>query len=229
MGLVAVPILTLVVRNEDRRGWLIRRLIHYAFRLFVKALVLGRIVTCEINGADKLRQPGLLIVANHPTLMDVVFLVGFVDNAICLVKKNLFDNPFMRFAIRGAQYINNVHPQQSIDKCVQALNQGHSTIVFPEGTRTSRGNKIRLQRGAAYVALQSGIRPTPVTIRCVPGWLTKEDHWYEVPRFPIKFRFDVGDDLSVQSSYSEATEGLQARRATDIIRQALFDDTTHSR
>jgi 1-acyl-sn-glycerol-3-phosphate acyltransferase len=224
-----VPILTIAVRDEDRRGRLIRRLIHYAFRLFVEALALGRIITYEINGAEKLRQPGLLIIANHPTLLDVVYLVGFVENAICLVKKNLFDNPFTRFSIRGAQYINNVHPQESIDKCVQALAQGHSTIVFPEGTRTSRGSEIRLQRGAAYVALQSGIDPTPVTISCVPGWLTKEDHWYEVPRFPIRFRFDVRDDLSVQSSYSEATEGLQARRATEVIRQALFDDATHSR
>ncbi|MDA1075506.1 MAG: lysophospholipid acyltransferase family protein [Proteobacteria bacterium] len=224
LSFIMVPVLYLVVWNSDRRAVLIRGLIHHAFRLFIEALVFFRVITYTVKGFDKLDQPGLLIVANHPTIMDVVFLVGFINNAVCLVKQSLFTNPFMGFVIRGARYINNDRPQQSIEQCVQALHDGLTTIVFPEGTRTARGKKIQLHRGAAYVALHSHLPLTPVSIRCVPGWLTKEDRWYEVPELPIRFEFSVGEDLSVQSSYSEPTEALRARHATAIIRQTLFGE-----
>ncbi|WP_245395071.1 hypothetical protein [methane-oxidizing endosymbiont of Gigantopelta aegis] len=43
--------------------------------------------------SDKLNRPGQLIVANHPTLIDIVFLISRIPYACCIVKDSLWHNP----------------------------------------------------------------------------------------------------------------------------------------
>jgi len=59
---------------------------------------------------EKLNRPGQLIIANHPTLVDIVFLISRVKQANCIVKQKLWHNPFMRGPILNAGYISNGDP-----------------------------------------------------------------------------------------------------------------------
>jgi len=40
----------------------------------------------EFEGRERLGRPGQLIVANHPTLIDVVLIVAFTPAPACVVK-----------------------------------------------------------------------------------------------------------------------------------------------
>jgi hypothetical protein len=42
-----------------------------------------------------------MIIANHPSLIDVVFLIGLVRQANCVVKQSLWENPFTRGPVRA--------------------------------------------------------------------------------------------------------------------------------
>lgn len=48
-----------------------------------------------------LERQGLLILANHPTLIDTVFLMAFVKHADCIVNNNLWRNPFTGGPVRS--------------------------------------------------------------------------------------------------------------------------------
>ncbi|MDR2215710.1 MAG: 1-acyl-sn-glycerol-3-phosphate acyltransferase [Nevskiaceae bacterium] len=178
----------------------------------------------ELVGVERLRRPGLVIVANHPTLLDVVFLLSVVPNATCIVRAGLSNNPFTRAAVRSAGYVCNDWGVELVDACVDALCAGSSLIVFPEGTRTNPLQAQKWHRGAANVALRVGRPLTPVTISCEPPSLRKGEPWWHVPPRRMYFSIRVLDDLPVVGESARLGGDVNAARGlTDQLRQLLTD------
>ena len=141
----------------------------------------------------RLREPGRLIVANHPTLLDVVLLVSQMPAVDCIVKRGLWRNPFLRWPVAWAGYLPNSEGEALIEECSATLRRGHSLLVFPEGTRTVPGKPLHMQRGAAHIALAAGCDILPVTIACDPPTLFKGNPWYRVPSRRFHLHVVVGD------------------------------------
>ena len=77
-------------------------------------------MTYQIEGGERLQRDGLLVLANHPTLIDVVCLISLLPNADCVVKRAVARNPFMRGPVRAAGYISNDDGAGLVDDCVAA-------------------------------------------------------------------------------------------------------------
>ena len=73
-----------------------RQTVSRLFWFFVRFMARTGVLTYDIQGAERLGRPGQMIIANHPSLIDVVFLIGLVRQANCVVKKSLWENPFTR-------------------------------------------------------------------------------------------------------------------------------------
>ena len=167
-------------------------------RLFIVVAQRSRTMSYELRGAERLGRPGQLIVANHPTLIDVVFLLAFARGAGCVVKQGLWRNPLTRWAVTLAEYTTNDPTVTMIEGATHALHEGQSLIIFPEGTRTVPGRPFVFHRGAANVALRAAAMVTPVYIRCEPVTLTKNEPWYRVPARRPHFTLVVGEDFDLQ-------------------------------
>jgi len=102
-----------------------------------------------------------MIVANHPSLIDVVFLIGLMRQTNCVVKQSLFQNPFTRGPVRDAGYISNDGSADMLDAAADALREGQTLIIFPEGTRTTPGAAPAFHRGGAAIALRGATIITP--------------------------------------------------------------------
>src|SRR6202008_1371053 len=93
--------------NRERRTTAARGVIRVTFRCIV-GLMQGRGgFRFEITGRERLEREGLLILANHPTLIDIVFLMAFVKHGDCIVKSALWRNPFTHATVRAAAYIRH--------------------------------------------------------------------------------------------------------------------------
>jgi 1-acyl-sn-glycerol-3-phosphate acyltransferase len=218
LRLVVFPLLSLLVRERGRRIVAARAVVRVTFRLFVGVMRALGVLRYEVHGLDKLDREGLLILANHPTLIDTVFLMAFVRNADCIVKGALWNNPFTRGPVRAAGYINNRGGPQLVDDCIGSLRSGMNLIVFPEGTRTGPGGAIELKRGAANIAVRGQRAVTPVLIDCQPPTLGKGEKWWRVPPRRAVFRIVVKDDIEVESfSGHGASEVMAARRLTEYL------------
>ena len=101
------PGIVIVVRDEKRRKRIARNVIHRTFQAFIAFIRAIGILDWEGRGLEKLQAPGQLILANHLTLIDVVFLFSFVPNACAIVKSSLAKNPFTWGALYAAGYITN--------------------------------------------------------------------------------------------------------------------------
>jgi len=166
--------------------------VHYGFYFFIGFMHRIGVMTYDIKGLEKLNKPGQLVIANHPTLIDIVFLISRIPAANCIVKEKLWHNPFMKGAVVNAGYISNGDPEKMINESVACLKAGGIMIIFPEGTRSIPGNDYKFQRSAAHIALQANTIVTPVTIHCSPSTLTKAEKWYQIPnrRFHLSMRVD---------------------------------------
>ncbi|MFA9440365.1 lysophospholipid acyltransferase family protein [Uliginosibacterium sp. sgz301328] len=219
LWLVVFPILNLVVRNRARRARIARDIIRLTWRMFIGQMHVLGIYTYEFIGEEKLRRNGQLILANHPSLIDVVFLVSHVRNADCVVKGPLARNPFTRGPVRAADFICNDSGEGLIDDCIASLRRGHNLIIFPEGTRTRPGEPMQLQRGAANIAVRGRRTMTPIVIQCDQPMLFKGQKWWRVPRRRPHYVFRVEDDIAVEDITDvSAGEARAARVVTDYLR-----------
>ncbi|HTD28366.1 MAG TPA: lysophospholipid acyltransferase family protein [Xanthomonadaceae bacterium] len=220
--LLIFPCISLLVRDPQRRSLHARAVIHRSFALFVQFMRRMGVLTFEIRGVERLQRNGLLILANHPTLLDVVFLISLIPNADCVVKSRLARNPFTRGPVKASGYVCNDSGSGLVDDCIASVRSGKNLVIFPEGTRTPRNGHRHLQRGAAYIALRGALSVTPVVIRCSPPTLSKGEPWYRVPPRCFHVTVEVGVDLPVAPFLAGTTEAIAARRLTDHL-VAYFD------
>ena len=217
LWILVFPVLSLLPGNSRQRAGRGQKTVCYSFYVFIGLMRRLGVMTYEIAGLDKLNRPGQLIVANHPTLVDIVFLISRIKQASCIVKARLFHNPFMRGPIINAGYISNGDPEQMIAECVAWLRSGGSMIIFPEGTRSIPGQPYRFQRGAAAIALQANAVVTPVTLTCKPSTLTKAERWYEIPERRFHLSMQVGDDIALDEFAAITPKSISVRRFTQYL------------
>jgi len=212
------PVLRLLAGSAARARLRIQRALQLTFKGYVLLMRLLGLLSYEVHGVERLWVPGRLIIANHPTLIDVVFMVSLMPRVDCIVKEGLFRHPFLRWPVIWASYIPNSTGEALVRDCAATLKRGNSLLVFPEGTRSVPGQPLRMQRGAAHIALASGAPILPVTITVTEPTLTKGHPWYRVPRARPHFCIKVGEPWS-PSVYNPAGEtgALAARRLTEFF------------
>jgi 1-acyl-sn-glycerol-3-phosphate acyltransferase len=224
-GLV-FPVLSVLPANRLQRIRRGQRVVHYSFYVFIGLMHRIGIMTYEINGLEKLNRAGQLIIANHPTLVDVVFLISRIKQANCIVKDSLWRNPFMRGPILNAGYISNGDPEKMIADCVACLQSDGNLIIFPEGTRSVPNKPTHFQRGAAAIALQANTIVTLVTISCTPSTLTKAEPWYHIPEHRFHLTMNVGNDVDLTAFTQIEPKSIAVRRFTHFL-ENYFSQNTH--
>lgn len=217
LRVLVFPLLSLLPgerQDKIRRGqwW-----VHGSFYVFIGLMHRLGVMSYRFEGVEKLNRPGQLIVANHPTLVDVVFLISRMPAVNCIVKQALWHNPFTRGPVINAGYISNGDPETMIAECVDWLKNGGQLVIFPEGTRSVPGRPYQFQRGAAAIALQANAIVTPVTIRCAPSTLTKAEKWWQIPARRFHLHAQVGDDLPLERFLAEPSKTLAVRHFNQFL------------
>lgn len=216
---IAFPVIGLTSADARLRRERKQYLIHLLFRTYIAAMRLLRLAFFDFKGLEKLRTaPGKMVIANHPSLLDVVILMALVPRAQCIVKQSLWESPYLGGLVRGVGYISNALPsEQLLQACRQSIEENACLIIFPEGTRTTPGMPMQLQRGFANIALLLGIDIQLVTITCTPPTLLKGQKWYAIPpRRPV-FCVDVGEMISVKHMLDDDERPLAARKLVRMV------------
>jgi 1-acyl-sn-glycerol-3-phosphate acyltransferase len=214
-SLTLFPLLYLLPFQQKHR-WT-RLLIAGVFRHYLNLLRWLGLLTYELQHVERLREPGQLIIANHPSLLDVVFIIALTGDTSCVVKGNLWRNPFTAIAVRSANYISNAR-EDLFTSCVDNLRRGNSLIIFPEGTRSQPDKPLRFHRGPSNVALSAGVAITPVIIRCEPAALLKREKWYKIPAEPPHYTIHVGERIATAAYLEGHLQSTAARHLTrDLV------------
>jgi 1-acyl-sn-glycerol-3-phosphate acyltransferase len=224
-SLLVFPALQVLAGNSERRQRWSRTFVRLYFRSFVSMMATFGVCTFDIDAetrASLANARGKLVVGNHPTLIDALVLLAYIDQANCVVKSALWRNPFLTVGIRAANYISNENTEELMSCCEAALSEGQALIVFPEATRTVPGQPIRPQRGAATMALRAKVQVQIVHIDCQPVFLSRHVAWYRIPRRKPCFIVRAGVSLWADDFLrSGGLRSIAARQMTGVIAREL--------
>lgn len=228
LRIAVFPLLNILLLPPHLRIMLARHVVRFTFRGFVELMRFLGVLSYDIQGLQRLNRNGLLILANHPTLIDTVFLMAFIKQADCIVKNALLSNPFTRGPVRAAGYISNKYGPELMDDCITSLRNGNNLIIFPEGTRTSRPGLMIFRRGAANIAIRGMHNITPVIIRCTPPTLGKGEKWWQVPPTRAHFNIEVKEDIDIRTFLANTSnESLAARHLTEYLQNYFIKENQH--
>jgi 1-acyl-sn-glycerol-3-phosphate acyltransferase len=230
LSLFVFPVVKLLNPDPMVRKRKARYLIHRCWRFFIAFMQSLGIFTFDLEQArrDLEGVEGKVIIANHPSLIDVVALISLIPKADCVVKQGLWDNFFLKRVVRVADFINNDQDvNKLIENCKKTLQEGYNLVIFPEGTRTVPNKPIKLQRGAANIAVRCEQNLLPVIIDCNPTTLTKQEKWYQIPSRRAQFSMRVIEEIDVTPFIqNEKNQSIAARRLTDHIQTVFTEETT---
>jgi 1-acyl-sn-glycerol-3-phosphate acyltransferase len=211
-----LPCLRLLPGTPEARQLRTRKLAHGCFSMLAVVLRRTGTMVFDVRHPERLHGRGRMILANHPSYLDVVMLLALVPEANCVVKRSLFRSWFFGGVVRRTGYVSNADPDSLVDDCAAVLARGDTLLVFPEGTRTEPGQPLRFQRGTARILLRSRCEFVPVILRCEPPVWAKGFRLTRIARQPFSIRVEVESALRAEDlgAIGDEEEAKAARRLT---------------
>ncbi len=223
LTLAVFPVLRLLPGPSKTRQKRARGIIKYSFKLFIWEMQwLGLLRVKSPKNLQHLVKGGVVVVANHPSLIDVVLLISVLPEVNCVVKEALWHNPFMRGVLKQAGYIKNAQGTKVISDGVADLKTGTSLLLFPEGTRSSQAGIGKFQKGAVRMALAAKCNILPVKLSCVPKTLMRGQKWYNIPPTQVHLYMEVLEIINPSAMVQkEESEPVSAKRITEHLRRTF--------
>jgi 1-acyl-sn-glycerol-3-phosphate acyltransferase len=170
-----------------------RRAIAGGFRAYLAFLQAFCACRFDLDGLERLRgEAPLVVVANHPSLLDAVMILSRLPGAACVIKSSLIDSVLFGAAARMARYIRNSAPLEMVLAARQELRGGAQLLIFPEGTRTRRFPVDRCLPSAGLIAGRSGVPVQALLVDLSSPYLGKDWPLFRPPALPLRCRVRVG-------------------------------------
>jgi 1-acyl-sn-glycerol-3-phosphate acyltransferase len=218
-NLAALLLYPLLSRDTGRRVG--RAGIAMGYRIFWWMARMAGMMRLHSQALDVLRdEPGLIVVANHPSMLDALMLVARLPRSACIMKASLMHNPFLAPGARLARYIRNDSPRGLIRLAVDDLRQGGQLVMFPEGTRTTRPPVNPFQRGVAVIAREAGAPIQTVFIDTSSPYLCKGWPLWRLPPLPIVFSVRLGRRFEPAADPAALLAEMEAYFAAGVHRPA---------
>lgn len=188
-----------------------RAAIAHGYRLFWTVACACGMMRIDARCLGALRdERGLVIIANHPTMLDALLMVAHLPHSACIMKASLMKNVFLGAGARLARYIRNDSARMMVRLAVDDLREGGQLVVFPEGTRTTGGRLSAFRPGVTLIARLAQAPIQTVFIDTDSPYLGKGWPIWRVPPLPIVFRLRLGERFAPMADSNALTARLES-------------------
>lgn len=188
-GVVSSPMLIL----EDGKPIILQAAKMWA-RVTIFLLKYVCCITSKIVGMNNIPKIPSIIASKHQSAWETIFFLVLFDNPVFVIKKELTKIPIYGWYLRKIGMIcidrkGGINALKQIKLGVEsAISQGRPVIIFPEGTRVSPNEKIKLKSGIKFlhesfpqvpiipIALNSGFYWINKSIETQPGIIKVKIH-----------------------------------------------------
>jgi 1-acyl-sn-glycerol-3-phosphate acyltransferase len=195
-----------------------RAAIAACFRCYL--FLLEHLCACRFDLAalDQLRDEGpLILVANHPSLLDVVLIVSRLPHAVCVMKAALMNNILFGSAARLARYIRNDTLLTIILHAREEVHEGAQLLIFPEGTRTTRFPVDPCTPSTGLIAKRTRIPVQTLLIELSTPYLGKAWPLFRRPTLPLAGRVRLGQRFAPPDNVDDFTRDLEAYFRQELV------------
>jgi 1-acyl-sn-glycerol-3-phosphate acyltransferase len=133
-----------------------------------------QLLSVEVRTQGELRAGPKLIVANHVSWLDIVVIHALCPQARFVSKAVVRDWPLIGRLVTGARTLlvdrqRRRDTARALDAIVQALNQGDTVALFPEGTTSDGAQVLDFHSSLLHGAVAAQVGVQPVALRYSEG------------------------------------------------------------
>ncbi|MCX2828423.1 lysophospholipid acyltransferase family protein [Bacillus pseudomycoides] len=147
------------------------RLVYKTTNWFGKKMVRVAGSTVQVNGIENVpKDKPVLVVSNHQSDMDIPVLLGYLNKPIGFVSKaEIKKFPIVPtwMELMNCVFMDRSNRRQSLQAIkdgIELLKNGHSIVIFPEGTRSKGREMGEFKAGSFHLAVKAGVAILPVTV-----------------------------------------------------------------
>jgi long-chain acyl-CoA synthetase len=211
-------------RSNRYPWWTVpRRLFNSVLRVLLKTRY-----SLEVDGLENLEGGGPFVFApNHSSHFDLLSIAGsvplrMINYTFAVAAKDYFFNRTWK-ALAARIFVNAIpfdrkgRVNESMDRCREALSEGASLVIFPEGTRSPSGELQDFKPGVGQLLAGHGkARAVPVFIDGAHGIMPKGSKGPGPGKLKIRF----GKPISFRELKAD-TEGY--RKVAERLRAEVVD------
>lgn len=200
---ILLPLRLLGVREPDARIDAAQDLLHVWSRRYFRFMSLLGILRAKYPDISAVpRDRGAVVIANHPSLLDVVFLMAAVPRLTYVAKASWLKSPLVGRLLQTCGHIaagrdaTAAEGALALERMVEVVRAGRLLLVFPEGTRSPRHEMWPLRRGAFEAAKRADGAIVALVLRVDPAMLLRDQPWHDVADRPIAYEASVLDVIA---------------------------------
>lgn len=184
------PLLPYSIHRHLVSAWIL-------FSMFLLRICCG--IRIRIVGERPKHLYPCVIMANHQSTWETIFLQYFFGPASAVAKKELLRIPFFGWGLATMRpiTIDRANPVQALKdlkaKGMARLKQGNNLLIFPEGTRVAPGQTGNYARSGADIACSAGVALVPVAHNAGECWPHKT-----IMKYPGTITLVIGEPIATQ-------------------------------
>ena len=184
------------------------------FLYWNKFIIAWLTITCRvkihISGQANIPNHPVVILSNHQSPWETIFLYHFFAPVSAILKKELLSIPLFGWSLALLKPIaidrkRKLTARQAIlQQGKIRLEQNISILIFPEGTRVKVDQNKKYQSGGAVLAIEAGAAVLPVSHNAGYFWPSGK-----FLKYPGTIEVNIGKPIE--------TEGRSARELTEEV------------
>lgn len=225
-------ILLMVLRNWWKVPGAYWKLCHYAkhtdeypeevkyghIQYILKTAVISGNVDLQVFGKENIpKENGFLLYANHQGMFDILAICAACDNPISAVlKKELANIPFLKQIVdcTGAFPMDRDDIKQSMEVIlgvIKEVKKGRNYLIFPEGTRSKKGNQMLEFHGGSFkCATKTGCPVVPIAL--IDSFKVLDQKGCK----PVKMQLHF-----LKPIYQEEYQGMNTKELADLVKSRI--------
>lgn len=172
-------------------------------------IVGGRVI---VNGTENLPKGAVVFVSNHQGSFDIPVLMAYLPKPFGFISKiEVLKIPIVGSWMRIMNCVfmdrsNRAKSTKAIVEGVEVLKQGHSLVIFPEGTRSKGGPVLPFKAGSVRLAIDASVPIVPVAIDGTANIMEKNNNIMK----PAEVRLTILPPISVDEIKTMDSKTLAA-------------------
>jgi 1-acyl-sn-glycerol-3-phosphate acyltransferase len=198
-------------------------IIQRTWRFLIFLLESLRLIKLDIKDLGALESiKNKVIVATHPSFIDIVILMAFIPKTTCFAKEKIATHPLLKNILSTIFITDNIDIDGLKEQSKKMLDFGFNVIIFPSGIRHRKGEYPKIKKGASLIALNSKKNIIPIKLYSDDDFLFINQPFYEAGESCVTFTVEVLPEIDINTEIK--TDDIIAKKnITNKIEKSLYN------
>ena len=214
------PYIQLFIKKELQKEYFAST-IRRTWSFFTNFIIDTKIIALNADKEAFQKIQGKIVVANHPTFIDIILLISLLPKSICLAKKDVLKNPLLKNIVSAIYIVNDIDIEKLKENSNKFLKQGYNIVIFPTGTRNESNKEVKIHKGFVTMAINANVDIVPIKIICDSKFLTKGQPFYEGTDKVVNYNLEILDKISI-NDFNESDEIKLRNKICQKVKEVLY-------